>query len=250
MRRFNLKEERSLIKKEYNKIYYQNNKKQIRLKQKNYYKEYYETYKKDKKIYYQNNKEEILNQRKEYYQNNKEEILNQRKEYYENNKEEMKINKKEYYQNNKEEILNQRKEYYENNKEGILLKDKEYYQNNKEEKIIYQTQYILNRLKIDINFKLAHNLRSRLRKAIHNNQKSGSAVRDLGCSVPELKLRLESMFQPGMSWENYNFYGWHIDHIIPLSSFNLQNREEFLKACHYTNLQPLWAEENLKKNNK
>jgi hypothetical protein len=69
----------------------------------------------------------------------------------------------------------------------------------------------------------------------------------LGCSIPELKTYLESKFQEGMSWENWGIYGWHIDHIIPLDAFNLTNREEFLKACHYTNLQPLWAEENLKK---
>ena len=53
-----------------------------------------------------------------------------------------------------------------------------------------------------------------------------------------------------MNWDNYGFYGWHIDHIIPLDFYDLQNREEFLKACHYTNLQPLWAEENITKGNK
>ncbi|KKL15741.1 hypothetical protein LCGC14_2502560 [marine sediment metagenome] len=50
-----------------------------------------------------------------------------------------------------------------------------------------------------------------------------------------------------MSWENYGFYGWHIDHIKPLCLFNLSDEKQFNKACHYTNLQPLWAEENLKK---
>ena len=53
-----------------------------------------------------------------------------------------------------------------------------------------------------------------------------------------------------MTWENWGVHGWHIDHIIPIDFYNLQNRDEFLKACHYTNLQPLWAEENLKKKNK
>lgn len=101
--------------------------------------------------------------------------------------------------------------------------------------------------KVDIAFRLKHNLRSRLNRALKNDQKTGSAVRDLGCSIEELKAHLESKFLPGMTWDNWAKDGWHIDHIRPLSSFNLQDPEEFKKACHYMNLQPLWAEENLKK---
>lgn len=92
---------------------------------------------------------------------------------------------------------------------------------------------------------LANNLRSRLRLAIKNQQKAGSAVADLGCSISELKQHLESQFQTGMNWQNYG--QWHIDHIQPLASFNLEDREQFLAANHYTNLQPLWAEDNLRK---
>ena len=97
----------------------------------------------------------------------------------------------------------------------------------------------------DTSNRLADNLRSRLRKAIKNNQKTGSAVDDLGCSIEELKIYLESQFQDNMSWDNYGLKGWHIDHIIPLASFDLTIEEEFKKACHYTNLQPLWAKDNL-----
>lgn len=80
--------------------------------------------------------------------------------------------------------------------------------------------------------------------------KSGSPVRDLGCSLEELKTHLEQQFQLGMTWENWSRTGWHIDHIQPLSSFDLTDREQFLKAAHYTNLQPLWAKDNLVKHNK
>jgi hypothetical protein len=107
-----------------------------------------------------------------------------------------------------------------------------------------------NKLKNDVFYKIRKVLRSRLYQAIKYNFKSGSAVRDLGCSIPRFKIYLESKFQEGMSWENWGVYGWHIDHIKPLSKFNLENREDFLKVNHYTNLQPLWAEENLKKNDK
>lgn len=93
--------------------------------------------------------------------------------------------------------------------------------------------------------KLRHNLRSRLRKSIHGRPGGLSPVRSLGCSVKELREHLESQFQLGMSWGNYG--KWHIDHIKPLASFNLTKQNEFKEACHYTNLQPLWAKDNLSK---
>ena len=58
---------------------------------------------------------------------------------------------------------------------------------------------------------------------------------------------IESLFQPGMTWENYGRRGWHLDHIIPLTHFDLTIRKQFLRACHYANLQPLWAKDNIKK---
>ncbi len=97
----------------------------------------------------------------------------------------------------------------------------------------------------DLNFKLKRRLRTRLRQAILQNYKSGSAISDLGCPISKLKSQLESQFQEGMSWDNYG--EWHIDHIKPLAKFDLTDRTQFLEACHYTNLQPLWAKDNLRK---
>ena len=104
--------------------------------------------------------------------------------------------------------------------------------------------------KESINYILRKRIRNRITIAIKNNQKVGSAIENLGCSIEELKKHLESKFQPGMSWDNYGRYGWHIDHVKPLSSFDLANKEEFLKACHYSNLQPLWWKDNLSKGDK
>jgi hypothetical protein len=99
----------------------------------------------------------------------------------------------------------------------------------------------------DVTYRLAGNLRKRLGRAIRIGSKSGSAVRDLGCSIEELKRHLESRFQPGMTWENWSLRGWHIDHVRPLASFDLSDREQFLAAAHHTNLQPMWAIENIVK---
>jgi hypothetical protein len=98
----------------------------------------------------------------------------------------------------------------------------------------------------DINFKLTEVLRNRLRSAIKRNSKEGSAVQDLGCTIIELKIYLEKQFRDDMDWKNHG-KKWHIDHIKPLAKFDLTNREELLKACHYTNLQPLLVFENLSK---
>lgn len=100
----------------------------------------------------------------------------------------------------------------------------------------------------NLQFRMSVNLRGRLNIAMKKGVKSGSAVKDLGCTIDELKEYLESKFSDGMTWDNWSIKGWHIDHIIPLASFDLCNRDEFLKACHYTNLQPMWASENIKKN--
>jgi len=141
-----------------------------------------------------------------------------------------------------EEIRQKRERELEHNRKYY----KKYYQENK----IKIHNRRKNRLKNSINLKLACNLRSRLYLALKNNYKTGSAIRDLGCSIEGLKRHLESQFTEGMSWDNYGRKGWHIDHIKPLSIFNLEDCGEFKKACHYTNLQPLWAKDNLKKGSK
>lgn len=99
----------------------------------------------------------------------------------------------------------------------------------------------------DLNFKLASRLRNRINRAIKSKFKVGSAVRDLGCSIEQLKQHLESKFKTDMSWDNWTTDGWHIDHIVPLASLDLSDPVQFQQACHYTNLQPLWWHENLDK---
>lgn len=137
-------------------------------------------------------------------------------------------------------------------KQCSSIYDSQHHQKNKAEDTIKYREYQRIRRKTDLSFRLRKNVRTRLCAALINGQKSGSAVRDLGCSVDALKRYLESQFQPGMSWDNWGFGQdkWHIDHIVPLSQFDLTDREQFLKACHYSNLQPLWHNDNMKKGSK
>jgi hypothetical protein len=158
------------------------------------------------------------------------------------------FNKEKYYQANKEKISRKNKIIYKNNKKKFGLYQIQYRLKNKKE----INEHRKERKKIDINFRLSDNLRIRLSNAITRGQKAGSAIRDLGCSVDYFKKYLESKFSTGMSWDNYGWgeNKWNIDHIHPLSKTDLTNRIELLKVCHYTNLQPMWHNENMKKGNK
>jgi hypothetical protein len=96
--------------------------------------------------------------------------------------------------------------------------------------------------------KLMRALRIRVYRAIKGGVKSGSAVKALGCSIDHFKTHIENLWQPGMSWDNWSCTGWHLDHIKPLYQFDLSDPIQFAAACHYLNYQPLWAEDNLRKN--
>lgn len=81
------------------------------------------------------------------------------------------------------------------------------------------------------------------------NRKSGSAVRDLQCTIPEFRSYIEALWQPGMSWANWGKGPgtWQIDHRRPLASFDLTKREQIREACCFINLQPLWFDDHVRK---
>lgn len=105
-----------------------------------------------------------------------------------------------------------------------------------------------NRMDTDPNYRLSVCLRKRLNSALKRREKSGSAVVLLGCSTEQAVNYIQSKFQDGMTWQNHG--RWHIDHIRPLASFDLTKQDQLSKACHYSNLQPLWARDNLQKHSR
>lgn len=117
------------------------------------------------------------------------------------------------------------------------------------ERASYLLDYINQRRNTDSNFKLRMNLRHRVWAALQTDSASKSTGIDdlIGCSLDELVQYLTAKFADGMSWENYGRDGWHIDHIRPCASFNLSSPEQQRQCFHYTNLQPLWATENIRK---
>jgi len=135
------------------------------------------------------------------------------------------------------------------NPDKIQEKNKRFNKLNPDYRKKYRKNYFNKRMEEDSSYKMINNIRSRIRIAIkmQSGLKTSKTAELLGCSGKEAKEYLESKFQEGMTWDNYGKFGWHIDHIIPCSSFDLTKEEEQKKCFHYSNLQPLWAVDNLKK---
>lgn len=166
------------------------------------------------------------------------------KSYYQKNKEQIKSTVSLYRKNNPKKIKELKEKIYKRDKEKILLSNKIYRDNNKEKR----NEYNRKRKLTDPIFKLKHLMNSRMRVFMksHNITKNNKTFEIIGCSPSVLKEYIENKFQSGMSWDNQG--EWHIDHIIPLSSGKTE--KEILMLCHYTNLQPLWAIDNIKKGSK
>ena len=184
--------------------------------------------------YYQKKRESIRERHFDYYYKNTEKILDQKKGYNERNRERRKARDKEYLAKNKEIIRVKKRARYYKNREKIIAQKAEYFRR---------------KWKEDHLFRLKESLRTRVYCAIRGSYKSGSAVRDLGCSIEELKRHLESKFNSRMNWKNWGTY-WSIDHFFPLAEADLEDRVEFLAVNNWRNLQPLTVAANRKKGDK
>jgi hypothetical protein len=201
--------------------------------------------KKIDKEYKEKNKNILKEKSKEYYQNN----INSIKEYYQKNKEKFDQYQKQYYQENKKEQIQKSIKRNKENKQKYSLSLISWKEKNKEilreKRKIYMKQYRLNP-----NYKLRENIGHYIYRSLKEigSLKNDTYKKYLGCSIEEYKQYLESLFTPEMNWENYgrNKY-WEIDHIIPLSSFDLTLEEEQKKAFHYSNTQPMKIFDNRSK---
>ena len=157
------------------------------------------------------------------------------------NPEKVKEYQKKYYQENKESFKEKAKKWKEANPEREKENSKKWKEENKEIIKEYQKE----RRKNNPMVRFIQNLRARTSRIYKQKdfRKNNKTIELLGCSPEELRNYLRSLYQPGMTEDNYG--EWHIDHIIPLSS--AKSKEELDELAHYTNLQPLWAEDNLRK---
>lgn len=189
------------------------------------------------------------NDYKEYYGKNKEKILNKTKIRIKENPEKRKKAQKKYRKNNSEKLKEDGKSYRQLNYEKEKERQSTYYKKNKDKVLNRTKSYIKKRLKNDELFRLKSNMRNRVKKflKLNNIHTENRTFQIIGCSPLYLKEYIEKKFTEGMCW---GLVGKeiHIDHIIPLSL--AKTEEEIYKLCHYTNLQPLWAKDNLTKSSK
>jgi hypothetical protein len=197
------------------------------------------------KEYYKLNAEKIKEWKKEHYKLNAEKIKEHRKEYYKKNAEKAKEYYKEYNKLNTEKI----KEYY---KEYNKLNAEKLKENTKE----YQKEYRNNIKKNNFKLYLIYLQRKQINRSFKSSllNKNKHSIEYLGCDIETLI----NHFQKKIDYFNNNiaideimtFHNIHIDHIKPISKFNLDDENEFLKCSHYTNMQPLLIKDNLEKSNK
>lgn len=155
----------------------------------------------------------------------------------------VRIQRQGFYAQNREMILRRSKHYAARNPSKIKARWENYWRNNKS--ILQEKRK--QRLERDVNFKLRTRLSIRIhdaltRRKLYKCQSTGMLV---GCSMDFLRGYLEARFTKGMSWENYG--SWHIDHVIPCAEFDLRDPAQQKQCFHYSNLQPLWAAQNLSK---
>ena len=165
--------------------------------------------------------------------------------------------RKQYREDHRAELNQQMKQYYLDHKAEMkqyrLAHKPERKQQNKQYRLAHKperNQYRKNKYHTDINYKISCYLRTRIWGALKNNSKSKSTMRLVGCSIDFFRCYYESKFTEGMSWEKVMNGEIHCDHRRPCASFDLSKPKEQHKCFHYTNLQPLWAKDNLEKSDK
>lgn len=142
------------------------------------------------------------------------------------------------------------REMYQKHRHKKLLARRKYYSKNREEILAKVADYYKKRYKSDLNFRLRRNLSRRINLAVKSGTGRESTAVLLGCSVDQFVEHIEKQFRTGMSWDNYGYWGWHLDHKKPCAAFDLTKKADRAKCFHYTNYQPLWRFENAQKGGK
>lgn len=198
------------------------------------------------KVYREVNAESVSAIKKDWYERNRDEVAAKKKVYREENSDTLKAAKKRYYDANRDDRVRKSRQYYQDNRVEQLERMKVYREENRES----LNTYFRERRKRDPLFKMGAYLRNMLRRILKASgaTKEGSSSDIVGYGPTELKAHIESLFTDGMSWDNYG--SWHIDHKVPVSIMTLFGIEDPAVINALSNLQPMWAVDNLTKGNR
>lgn len=207
--------------------------------------------------YYQANKERFREHGRAHLRRHRERVNALARSRYD---EERKAKRHRYYQENRERLLKQKQDYYARKKPEIQAYRKSIAKRMSEANSRWHRENrdrIRERKRLESRrrrerpaARIAASVRRRLSRLLKGQRRPARSEELVGCSFMELRKHLERQFRKRMSWENYGSRGWHIDHIIPCSAFDLSREEELRRCFHFTNLRPLWARENLRKGSK
>jgi hypothetical protein len=230
------------------RVYRERNKESIAARQKAYVEENREAISAYNKKYREENRERLEVYDKERRKNNRQYNIERSRAYYRKKKDRFQVYFKKRYEDKKEEIAAYQQLYRQKNREKLNAYDKEKYRNNKDRILKSNADRHRKRLRSDPHYRVRIRLGTRLYQALkHQGQvKDATMLKLIGCTRSELMLHLQSRFRLGMEWNNYGPV-WHVDHIRPCASFDLTSLEQQRLCFHWTNLQPLFGEENLKK---
>jgi hypothetical protein len=184
---------------------------------------------------------------KSYRINNLDKVRTKDKVYYQENKEKICERSREWYQNNREYKQGQMKEYYTVNYTKIKETQAKWDERNRAKITEYMRNYIQQRKMNDVHFSIRISLRSRFQRCIKHDE----PFKYLGCDIDFFKSWIEYQFHldPKLNWKNHGEY-WHYDHIIPCAAFDLTQEEQIYECFHWSNLRPVYKQENLSKSGK
>lgn len=196
-------------------------------------------------------KECAKNRAKDWYNKNKERAALWSKQYNKIHSAKKVINAVNWAKQNPERRFAIHRKWYENNKEQKKITDKIRYENNKPHIMELAKLNMRRKRKIPI-FKLSFSVSRAINHSLHYGKQGRHWETLVDYTIDQLKNHLEKQFLSGMSWDNYGRNGWHIDHKIPISAFNFQTPEDidFKRCWALSNLQPMWAIDNIRKGNK
>lgn len=242
--------------------HYQNNKEDLKFKQKNFYEENKEEILERAVIWRDDNREILRSRQRIYYKENKEEIRRKDKIYRDKNREIINLKQKQYRKENKEHLNSLQKTWREKNKDKLDSQRKIWVENNKEDLRLKQNKWQKEKRQNDVAFKLRHDISISVNKAIkkEGGKKRGSAWSFLPFTPQELKEHIERLFESWMTWDNKGIYNsktwddndpttwtWQLDHIRPQSFFRFTTMDcqEFKECWALSNLRPYSAKQNL-----